>query len=210
MQALIYNGDVAQFPYSIAKMRSDHPKFSFPPQVSLPFTCPSGEVVAVRQADRPDVGPGENAVLAALPSLVADEWVLGWEIVDLSAAEVQDAFERRRDELRGLIRDHYSAAMSMISAAYPLEEREGWPEQIEAAKEVLAGGQNQLIETLAAPRGKTPAEMAQTVMTKRAQYQAVYGAMTANLHAHEAAIAAATDLANLNLIDPAQGWQIPA
>ncbi|MDO6758531.1 hypothetical protein Q4598_20010 [Phaeobacter inhibens] len=167
----------------------------------------------VQVPPRPDVGPEQTIRLGEIQSqdgLPVREWVIETlSEVDAQAA-VAEAIQRRRDELRRLIRDHYSAAMSVISADYPLEEREGWPEQIEAAKEVLAGGQNQLIETLAAPRGKTPAAMAQTVMTKRAQYQAVYGAMTATLHAHEAAIAAATDLANLNLIDPAQGWQIPA
>lgn len=134
------------------------------------------------------------------------------DFTQIVTAEAKESAETgaKRSELLSATRQHYRQAMSLISSAYPLEEREGWPEQIEAAKEVIAGGQNQLIETLAQPRGKTPLEMAQTVLAKRAQYQTVYGARTARLHALEAEIKGAPDLASLNLIDPAQGWQLPA
>ena len=130
------------------------------------------------------------------------------DFTQIVTAEAKESAETsaKRSELLSATRQHYRQAMSLISSAYPLEEREGWPEQIEAAKEVIAGGQNQLIETLAQPRGKTPLEMAQTVLAKRAQYQTVYGAMTARLHALEAEIKGAPDLASLSLIDPTIGW----
>lgn len=95
----------------------------------------------------------------------------------------------------------YSRAMAPIAAQYPAEEREGWPEQVSAAQEVLAGGQNDLIDALRAPTGETAQEMAQNIIAKRQEYLTAYGQVTSARRAVDAQIEAATTLADLDAID---------
>ncbi|MEQ9634267.1 MAG: hypothetical protein RLN94_21330 [Roseovarius sp.] len=95
----------------------------------------------------------------------------------------------------------YSRAMRPISKQYPAEEREGWGEQVQAAQEVLAGGQNDLIDALRAPTGETANEMANLIITKRQEYLTVYKQVTAVRRSLDAQIEAATTLADLDAID---------
>lgn len=113
----------------------------------------------------------------------------------------QKPLEEYRAELHRSAQVAYSHVMLPIAKAYPAEEREGWAEQVEAAQEVLAGGQNDLIDALRAPTGETAQEMAQRIITKRQEYLALYGAATATRRGLDAQIVAATTHAELDAID---------
>lgn len=104
--------------------------------------------------------------------------------------------------------DLYSRAMRVISNDYPKEEREGWPEQIEAAAAVIGGATGTMLEGMASVRGLTEQEMAERVFAKREAYRHVYGAMTTNLHRLTAEIEAATTLEELEAIDLSSGWSL--
>lgn len=132
-----------------------------------------------------------------------------WAVRAKTPEELAQEFAAHQADMRQRVRDSYSEAMRPISEAYPLEEREGWPEQIEAAKVVTAGGVSDLIDVLAAPRGLSAAEMAQTILQKQAGYRVIYGTMTANLHRLIGLIEAAVTLADLMSIDAASGWELP-
>lgn len=158
---------------------------------------------------------GKVTNLARADAPLAENWI------DAASAKIGDTWDGESfttpappvptaEELLAATRAAYIAAMSVISADYPDEEREGWAEQTAAAQEVIAGGQNDLIDALSAPRGIAALDMANIIMAKRAQYQAVYGAMTANLHRLDALISAAVTVEDLAAIDTSAGWEIPA
>lgn len=157
---------------------------------------------------RPADQPGSEILSGELID-VDGRPVRSWLSRDMTAEEMPAEMARQSAAMRQRVRDSYSEAMRPISEAYPLEEREGWPEQIEAAKVVTAGGVSDLIDVLAAPRGLSAAEMAQTILQKQAGYRVIYGAMTANLHRLIGLIEAAVTLADLVSIDVANGWELP-
>lgn len=125
-----------------------------------------------------------------------------WTVRDATPEEI----ETRRQQSHDQVRAGYSRAMEPLSQAYPPEEREGWAEQVAAAQEVLAGGQNDLIDALRAPTGETAQEMAQAIVAKRQQYLAIYGQITAARRALDAQIAAATTLAEIEAVDIGGGY----
>ncbi|MEP1330549.1 hypothetical protein [Pseudophaeobacter sp.] len=133
-----------------------------------------------------------------------------WVLRDKTSGELAQEFAAHQADMWQTIRNAYSAAMRPISEAYPQEEREGWPEQIQAAKAVIAGEASPLIEALAAPRGLTASEMASRVLQKQAEYRVVYGTMTANLHRLAGLVDAAATASDLEQIDVASGWDLPA
>jgi len=118
-----------------------------------------------------------------------------------SGVERPRNFTEEQARLYSQVKSTYSRVMSPIAKAYPAEEREGWAEQVQAAQEVLAGGQNDLIDALRAPTGETAAEMAQAIIAKRQEYLALYGSVTAARRGLDAQIAAATTLADLDAIN---------
>ena len=120
-----------------------------------------------------------------------------WTTRDPTPEEVT----QKRARLHAAAKAAYSRAMSPISAQYPSEEREGWPEQVAAAQEVLSGGQNDLIDALRAPTNETAQAMAQRIIDKRAAYLVAYGRITAARRALAAQIEAANTLADLDAID---------
>lgn len=99
MQALIQNGAVAQFPYSLAQMKQDNPNVGFPRNVSLPFEGPNGTLVEVVQADMPTLAAGQKAVPDTSPSLANGEWVLGWTVQAMTSEEAQAAATAAREAL---------------------------------------------------------------------------------------------------------------
>jgi hypothetical protein len=96
MQALIQNGAVAQFPYSLAQMKRDNPNVGFPRNASLPFEGPNGTLVDVVQADMPAFAAGQKAVPDTSPSLANGEWVLGWTVQAMTSEEIAAEHERMR------------------------------------------------------------------------------------------------------------------
>jgi len=125
-----------------------------------------------------------------------------WLVRDPAPEEVEAERQARLTRAKRLYRD----SMSPISAIYPADERDGWQEQLGAAQEVLAGGTSALVDTLAAVKGVTAAEMAQTIIAKRDQYRALYGAATARLSAARNALTEATTLAEIRAVDIETGW----
>jgi hypothetical protein len=209
MHAKITDGTAAKFPYTDAMLRSDLQSYSS--NISLPrrfddaFRRRHG-VNPVVALERPDVDSGQTAVRREWPELQNDQWVLGWTVRDKTAEELATEIESLRARMYQQVRDAYSRAMSVISKGYPAEEREGWPEQIEAARDVLNGNENPLIDALRALTGETGPEMANTIIAKRKQYQVLYGGMTAKRRFLYEQIGAAAGLSELEAIDVEEIW----
>ena len=178
-----------------------------PPRITLsdgrvrtnPATFSPEEIVdAGYIAADPRPEPGENQTVT---------WGgEGWTVRDKTADELATEVESLRARMHQQVRDAYSRAMSVISADYPAEEREGWAEQVEAAHDVLAGNSTALIDALRDLTGETALEMANTIIAKRTQYQALYGAMTAKRRFLDEQIGAAAGLSELEAIDVEEIW----
>jgi hypothetical protein len=131
-------------------------------------------------------------------------------ITEVSADQFPAPVDPTIDELRATLNREvnlaYSEAMEPLSKAYPLEEREGWAEQVEAAQEVVAGGQNDLIDTLRGPTGETAMEMAEKILRLRSQYRVMYGELTAARRGLDLQITSATTLNELQIVDVRAGF----
>lgn len=87
MHALIDNGAVVTFPYSLAQMKQDNPRTSFPPGLTFPVTVAGGAVHEVTREDRPSIEGHQVAVMDA-PVLDGDTWTVGWTVRDKTAEEL--------------------------------------------------------------------------------------------------------------------------
>lgn len=107
MYALISNGVVEKYPYSIGDLRRDNPQTSFPTNPSMETLAEYG-VFPVQSAKQPDSVYTKN-VTENHPQLVNGAWVQTWLVEDASAEEVQqrtnDKVASVRAERNSLIAD---------------------------------------------------------------------------------------------------------
>lgn len=88
MHALIVDGVVHKYPYTIGMLRKDNPNTSFPKR-------PDNELLAqwgmqlVAKTDRPDVDYKKN-VNEGTPVLVGDQWTQVWNVTDATAEEIAE------------------------------------------------------------------------------------------------------------------------
>lgn len=199
MLARINPDNTITAPYSLRDLRRDNPHISFPADPPAALLAEYG-VHEVAETPEPDA-PGQVVEDAGL-ALIDGVPTLQWAVRDATPEEIEQARASKLRQAQWMLRQ----TMAPISSIYPQEERDGWGEQVEAAQAVLMGGESALIDALAAARGVTAEIMAQTVIDKRDQYRALYGAVVARLGVLRGQIAAATTLADLEAIDVEAGW----
>ena len=88
MYALITNGEVEKYPYSIGLLRKDNPNTSFPKTPKDAILVDYG-VYPVMETN-PTVGADQKLVKSWTPELVSGEWVLNHQAVDMTAEEVAE------------------------------------------------------------------------------------------------------------------------
>lgn len=86
MYALIKNGLVEKYPYSVAELRKDNPSVSFPDTPTDADMEPFG-VYRVQEVTRPEVDYTQN-VSEGVPELQAGQWTQVWVVSDASDEEV--------------------------------------------------------------------------------------------------------------------------
>ena len=99
MHALVVNGTVETYPYSIGQLRKDNPQTSFPKNPSDDLLASFG-VYPVTRAERPDYSPITHDLREGSPELVDGVWTQVW-IVEAAAP---DEVLRRRAEQHEQIR----------------------------------------------------------------------------------------------------------
>lgn len=92
MFALVVDGSIKKYPYSIGMLRRDNPNTSFPKSPSDAFLRSWG-VERVEIVDRPDVSVDKTAVEGA-PIRSGDKWIQSWSVVSASAEDVAARKER--------------------------------------------------------------------------------------------------------------------
>ena len=88
MHALIVDGAVAQYPYTIGNLRRDNPNTSFPKRPDAALLAEWG-LQPVARTDRPAVGHTKN-VSENTPALVDGAWTQMWNVTDASAEQIAD------------------------------------------------------------------------------------------------------------------------
>lgn len=88
MYALITNGAVEKFPYSIGLLRKDNPNTSFP-KTPTEQTLASFGVYPVRETN-PTVGVNQKLQKTWTPEYIGGEWLLNHQAVDMTADEIAE------------------------------------------------------------------------------------------------------------------------
>ena len=88
MYALITNGEVEKYPYSIGLLRKDNPNTSFPKTPKDAILVDYG-VYPVMETN-PTVGADQKLVKSWTPELVSGEWVLNHQAVDITSEDVAE------------------------------------------------------------------------------------------------------------------------
>lgn len=99
MHALIENGVVEKYPYSIGNLRKDNPNTSFPRRPSDEMLA-EWSVYVVARADRPEVDPITQSLTEDTPVFVGGQWVQTWVVADATAEEIQQRKEQQLEDAR--------------------------------------------------------------------------------------------------------------
>ena len=93
------NTETLEFPITELEIRQAFPNVMFPET----FIAPD-PFQPVTIAEMPNVLISQKAVQQQIPSLVGDDWILDWDIVELDQAEAEVILEAARHEIREVIK----------------------------------------------------------------------------------------------------------
>ena len=125
-----------------------------------------------------------------------------------AAPTAAELLQVERDRLHRLVNEQYAQRMNAVALPYPQYERESWPIQLQEAQSLVAdpAAATPWIDACAAQRGLERSELAQRILSKDAAYRFISGQLTGARQAHEDAIEALQDLADLRLYDVTTLW----
>ena len=120
MHALIRNGSVEQYPYTIGNLRRDNPGVSFPKHPSEEMLAEWG-MYPVAKVDRPNADHTKN-FSEGTPVFNGGSWTQVWETTDATAEQVAQRVEQlsasARNQRNDLLRetDHFALSDVTMSA----------------------------------------------------------------------------------------------
>lgn len=106
MHALVKDGVIAKYPYTIGMLRKDNPNTSFPKR-------PTDELLAewdmqlVAKVDRPNVDHMKN-VNEGTPVVINGTWTQVWEVADATAEEIAE----RNEQAAAFVRSQRDALLA--------------------------------------------------------------------------------------------------
>ena len=98
MYALIENGVVAQYPYSVTDLRRSNPDVSFPPYPDDAVLATFG-VLPVVFTTPPVFDPATQRLVELTP-VFTQRWEQAWEVVQLTPEEIQAADQAKLDQTK--------------------------------------------------------------------------------------------------------------
>lgn len=99
MHALVVNGTVETYPYSIGQLRKDNPQTSFPKNPSDDLLA-SFNVLPVARTERPDYSPITHDLREGSPELVDGVWTQVWIVEAAAPDEVLRRRAERHEQIR--------------------------------------------------------------------------------------------------------------
>jgi hypothetical protein len=98
MHALINNGAVEKYPYTIGNLRKDNPNTSFPKNPSDELLEGLG-MFRVAKVDRPEYDHTKN-IAEGTPVQVNGVWTQVWNVTDASAEEIAERTAQQAQNMR--------------------------------------------------------------------------------------------------------------
>lgn len=147
MYALIIEGAVAKYPYSLAEMRADNPDTSFAAEPSDESLADFG-MVPVIASDPPEV-TAEQVAEEAAPALVEGAWVQQWAVRDKTADELTEAKQAKRQAVSQKLASIFAAGFTPTEGPLAgktlqtrdIEDRTNWLTSQAAYSAAVAAGQ---------------------------------------------------------------------
>ena len=136
MHALIVDGVVEKYPYTLGNLRKDNPNTSFPKNPSAE-TLEAWNVFAVARVDRPEADPITQNVTEETPVLVKGAWTQVWAVLDASPEEVAERTEQQIAVIKNQRASAYQQEADPLFFKYQRGEgsEEEWLDKIEEIRE---------------------------------------------------------------------------
>jgi len=106
MHALINNGAVEKYPYTIGNLRRDNPHTSFPKRPSDEM-LEEWNVYVVARVDRPEADPITQNIGELTPELVNGQWTQMWAVWPASPEEIAERQEQQLEQAKAQRADAY-------------------------------------------------------------------------------------------------------
>lgn len=92
MFALIKNGQVVKYPYSLANLRTDNPAISFPKNPSDSILA-EFDMVRIFFSTQPQIDQNTQALSEGTPVFNGERWDQTWTVRELTSDEIQERFD---------------------------------------------------------------------------------------------------------------------
>lgn len=94
MHALVKNGSIVKYPYTIGMLRKDNPNTSFPKKPTDEFLS-GWNMERVAKVDRPNVDHTKN-INEGSPQQINGVWTQVWEVTDASPEKITQRLEQMK------------------------------------------------------------------------------------------------------------------
>jgi hypothetical protein len=124
----VNNGQAETYPYTIGKLRRDHPNTSFPKRLSDELLA-EYDLYRVDSAPQPEYDDKtERVTQNDIPTLIDGKWVIGWTIYDKEREQIDRETEAAADAIRARRDDLLAKCDWTVLADSPLteEKRAEW------------------------------------------------------------------------------------
>jgi hypothetical protein len=136
MHALINNGAVEKYPYTIGNLRRDNPNTSFPKRPSDEM-LEDWNMYVVARVDRPDVDPITQNISEQTPVLVNGQWTQVWTVTDATPEEIAERKEQQLEQAKAQRADAYRDEADPLFFKYQRGEglEQEWLDKVEEIRE---------------------------------------------------------------------------
>jgi hypothetical protein len=98
MYVKVNNGQAETYPYTIGKLRRDHPNTSFPKRLSDELLTEYG-LYRVDSAPQPTYDDKtERVAQDSMPTLIDNKWVIGWTVYQKEQEQIDRESGRRLNQ----------------------------------------------------------------------------------------------------------------
>jgi hypothetical protein len=105
MYALVKDGAILRYPYSITDLRRDNPQVSFPKNIS-DATLAEYDVYPLTATERPSYDPITQSLTEGTPALADGVWTQIWDVTEATQEEVG---RRKANQLESIKQQRASA-----------------------------------------------------------------------------------------------------
>jgi hypothetical protein len=134
MHALVQEGAVVKYPYSVWDLRRDHRNVSFPQNVTDEVFAEYGAVPVV-PTPPPDITYAQNRE-EVTPVFSEGQWKQTWIVLDLSPEELAIRKKDQEEQIRGQRNEKlFQSDWTMLSDA-PIEDHQAWVDYRQALRDV--------------------------------------------------------------------------